>query len=147
MLAITSQPQTDLGKICESYGYPRRSGPVSGLYLLCSPNAAPLDHCRIVLIGIKAAALPAAARPAARSARPGVRRGRRSRPAAGTRAARRTKHPPYQAAPADQARAAATPMQHDDRHALAGHHTGPGAIEGPGLRTSAPAHRACRAEA
>ncbi|MEO3811936.1 hypothetical protein ABGB17_23305 [Sphaerisporangium sp. B11E5] len=46
---------------------------------------------------IKATALRAAARPAARSARPGVRRGRRSRPAAGTRAARRTQHPPTKA--------------------------------------------------
>ncbi|MFI7049911.1 MerR family transcriptional regulator [Streptosporangium sandarakinum] len=34
-----------------------------------------------------------------------------------------------------------TQMQHDDRHAVAGHHTGLRAIDGSGLRASAPAHR------
>jgi hypothetical protein len=59
-------------------------------------------------------------------------------------AARRTQRPPYQAAPADQARAAAAQIQHDDRHAVAGHRTGLGAIDRPGLRSSAPAHRTAR---
>ncbi|GII65070.1 hypothetical protein Skr01_51550 [Sphaerisporangium krabiense] len=44
----------------------------------------------------------AAARAAAGSARPGVRRGRRSRPAAGTRAAHRPEHPPYPRDPPHQ---------------------------------------------
>ena len=44
------------------------------------------------------------------------------------------------AAPIGQGHAAAR-MQHDDRPAVPGHRMGSGAIEGLGLRISAPAHR------